>query len=429
MDRIEAIHLVKRTGFGIDWALVDQVEGLSRSAAVSLVTDFSANPDPVAPPGTFDEGGIRWRQINELQIWWLERMRSTPRPFQEKLVLFWHSHFATSGYTVAFAHQIWTDNQVFRAHSLGSFRDMAQTSALSPAMLLYLDNFRNKASRLNENYGRELLELHLLGPGEHHSELDVIETSRAWTGYNTDSDRRAFVFNAGYHDQGQKTIFGITRNWSGPEVIDEAVYNTHRVVSARYIASKLWSFLAYPNPSAAVVDSIVQPYLDNNLSLAALTRAILLHDEFYSERARTGLVRSPIEWAVSCSRSLGMPASESRPEWATAAMGQHVFYAPDPSGWKQNEVWITSTAAWAKADFARFLIWRAISNGNVTDTADMSVPDAVEFVRLVFGLDALSNQTRRALEDYVHAERATGIWAQTVNLMTLAMLAPEMQMG
>ncbi|MFT5530199.1 MAG: hypothetical protein ACI91O_000207 [Candidatus Poriferisodalaceae bacterium] len=429
MDRNDAIHLVRRTGFGIDWALVDQIEPLSRSAAVDLITDFSPNAPAVAPAGISDEGGTRWRQINELQIWWLERMRSAPRPLQEKLVLFWHGHFATSAYTVAFAHQVWNDNQMLRAHSLGSFRDMAQGSALSPAMLLYLDNYRNKATRLNENYGRELLELHLLGPGEHHSEFDVVETSRAWTGYNTDFDRRAFVYNAQHHDEGQKTIFGITRNWSGPEVIDEAVFNTHRITSARYIAAKLWSFLAYPNPSSDVVDSIVQPYLDNNLSLASMTRAVLLHDKFYSAEARNGLVRSPIEWAVSCSRSLGVSAVVSRPEWTTAPMGQDVYYVPDPSGWKQNEVWITPTAAWARADFARNLGWKAISLGRVTDVTPMTVPDAVEHVRLVFGLDVLSNQTRKALEDYVHAERATGKWAQTINLMVLAMLSPEMQMA
>jgi uncharacterized protein (DUF1800 family) len=96
-------------------------------------------------------------------------------------------------------------------------------------MLLYLDNHGNKVGKVNENFGRELLELHLLGPAGHHSEADVVAVSRAWTGHNLDDGQRRYQYWPTRHDDGNKTIFGITRNWNGSEVIDEVVHGTHRV--------------------------------------------------------------------------------------------------------------------------------------------------------------------------------------------------------
>ncbi|MDG2112240.1 MAG: DUF1800 family protein [Actinomycetota bacterium] len=429
VDRADAEHLVRRTGFGIDYAFVDELVTLNRSDAVGRVMDFSPNPAATPPAEVFDEDGSRWRQVRDLSQWWAERMRTVPRPLQEKLVLFWHGHFATNADTHRYAWQTWQENDLFRGMVFASFRDFAQTMSVTPSMLLYLDNYRNKAGRPNENFARELLELHLLGPGEHHSENDIIETARAWTGHHLENGLRTYHFDTYWHDHRSKTIFGINRNWDGPAVIDEAVLGTHRVTSARYIATQLWSFFAYPNPSSAIIDDLVVDYLNNNLNLGLLVRAIFMHDEFYSAKARTGLVRTPIEWTVACSRAANSPTSESRPDWWTGDMGQRLFHPPNPSGWDQNEVWISATGAWARADFASHLIWKMDQRNHLKELEDMSVPAAVDLLKGWFSLHLLTPGTRRALEDYLYAERAADEWPQYRNVLTLVMLSPEMQLA
>ncbi len=429
MQRADAEHLVRRTGFGVDRALVDQLLPLTRAQAVGKIMDFGPNPAPQPPPAILDESGTHWRQVRELTLWWLERMRTVPRPFQEKLVLFWHGHFATSADTHRYAWQTWQENNLLRGMLFAGFRDMARAVSLGPAMLLYLDNYQNKAGRPNENFARELLELHLLGPGGHHSERDVLEVSRAWTGHHLENGKRSYRFDSYWHDHRDKTIFGITRNWDGPEVIDEAVLRTHRLTSARYIATQLWSFLAYPGPSPALVDELIRDYLANNLNLGLLVRSILMHDEFYGAKARTGLVRSPVEWTVACARAGASPTSECRPDWWVSAMGQRPFYPPNPSGWKQNEAWISATGTWARADFVNHLTWKMDQRGYLNEIEHLSVPAAVDLLKERLSLHLLSTTTRRALEDYLYAERANDGWPQYRNVLLLAMLSPEMQLA
>lgn len=429
MERRDAIHLVRRTGFGVDYPLVDQLVGMSRSAAVGHLMNFGPNP-PFNPPAKIgDPDESRWKAVHDLYLAWLERMRTVPRPLEEKLVLFWHSHFAVHASTVRAHWSTYEENMAIRASMLGKFRPFVHTMSKLPSMLQYLDNYRNKAGKENENFARELLELHMLGPGEHHTEMDVLEAARAWTGHHVTEDYRSYQFNAYWHDYRNKTIFGMTRNWDGPEVIDEALQGTHRTTSARYIARKMWSFFAYPDPEESVVDDIVGPYLASDLGLDSLVQAVLNHDRFYSDAARNALVRSPVEWTISCLRGASSPVDESNPEWWLDDMGQILFYPPSPAGWGQNDVWISSTASWTKADFAGRVARKAESRDYLGDLTSMSVPAAVSIVIAHFGLDPVTPTTRRALEDYMYAERADDGWPQYRNLLNLVMLSPEMQLA
>lgn len=429
VDRADAEHLVRRTGFGIDYQFVDELVALSRADAVATVMDFSPNPTPNPPSTVFDEEESRWSSTRDLALWWFERMRTVPRPLQEKLVFFWHGHFATSASTHRYTWQTWTENNLFRGMLYSSFRDLAQAVSVTPSMLLYLDNYRNKAGRPNENFARELFELHLLGPGEHHSENDIVESAKAWTGHHLENGLRTYFFDSYWHDHRNKTIFGITRNWDGPAVIDETVLNTHRTTSARYIATQLWSFFAYPDPDSSIIDDLVAPYLANNLNLGLLVREVFMHDEFYSARARTGLVRSPVEWLVACARAASSPADECNPQWWWRDMGQELFYPPNPSGWNQNAEWISATGAWARADFAGYIAYRMDQRDHLQEIEDLSVPAAVDLLKGWFSLNQLSSRTRDALEDYLYAERANDEWPQYKNVLMLTMLSPEMQLA
>jgi len=428
LNRDDALHLIRRTGFAVREADVSQLMALDRVGAVSLVMDFGPNSAAQPPSSIVDPEGSRWRQVRDLRDWWLERMLTTPRPLQEKLVLFWHSHFATSASNMRFATQTWEQNHLFRLQSLGNYRDLVHATSTDAAMLLYLDNYRNKAGNPNENYARELMELHTLGPGN-YSENDVVEVANAWTGHMLDGDRRRYEFHTYHHDYRSKTIFGITRAWDGPEVIDEILLGSKRLVAAKFITKKLWEYFVYEDPSDSLVTSLANQFITDGLNIGLLLRNILLHDEFWGPTARKAIVRSPVEYVLQCITGAGSTIAEARPDWWIKQMGIDLFYPPNPSGWQLNGFWLSASATWAKAEFARNLAWKAVKRNHLKEIETQGAPMAVTLALSFFGIADASPTTRSALENYLYAERATWEWPQHANLLTLTMLTPEIQVA
>jgi len=394
---------------------------------VEQVLDTSAvTPHTVGLPD-LSEGRGFYRNFVDMVWFWLERCRTSHAPLVEKMVLFWHGHLCTSMDKVFKRTLLFDQNQLFRTHGLGNFEDLLQRASVQPAMLRYLDNDRNVAGRPNENFARELMELFTLGVGN-YSEQDVTESARAWTGHIL-NDHDAYTFTPEAHDWEPKTFFGDTRNWDGPTVIDHIVNGPKKMFVARFIARKLWSFLAYPNPEAAVVESVAADFAGSGMEIKPLIRSILLHPQFRSTKAKQGLIRSPIEYAVAAMRASGLSCAEAHPEWSLRPMGQQPFYPPNVSGWKQNRYWVNASALWAKSQFASTIRWELFNGGELADSNSLSAPDAVEAALGRFGIVDPSAVTRNALVDYVTIERQSSAWSERAGLLLLPLVTPEMQMA
>jgi uncharacterized protein (DUF1800 family) len=329
---------------------------------------------------------------------------------------------------VYFAQQTWEQNHLFRLGGLGNYRNLVHATSIDPAMLTYLDNYRNKAGNPNENYARELMELHTLGPGN-YTENDIVEVAKAWTGHMLNDNYSHYEFKTYHHDYRNKTIFGITREWDGPEVIDEILLGSKKVASAKFITKKLWEYFAYEDPSDALVTALANQFIADGLELAPLVRNILLHQEFWGSRARRGLVRSPVDYVLQCMVGASSWIDEARPDWYLDQMGIDLFYPPNPSGWQLNGFWLSASATWAKAEFARHLAWKMVRRDHLTEITTQGVPMAVSLALSFFGIPDASHNTRTALENYLYAERATWEWPQHANLLTLTMLTPEIQVA
>ena len=128
---------------------------------------------------------------------------------------------------------------------------LAQAASISPAMLQYLDGESNTKSAPNENFARESMELFTIGVNQ-YTQADVAAVAKAWSGHSVSTDTHTYQFNATKHDTTNKTIFGITKNWNGPDVIDELIIGSKQTTCAKFMAKKLWEFFAYPNPSSAL---------------------------------------------------------------------------------------------------------------------------------------------------------------------------------
>lgn len=413
---------------------------------VDALLDFSSNPTDVPPASLSDPNVGDYQKMVDLIQWWIDRMATTPRPLQEKLALFWHGHFATQISKVGHASEMYAQNRLFRASGTGSFEALVQQMSVQVAMLVYLDNDPNSKGSPNENFARELLELFTLGVNQ-YSQSDVVAAARAWTGHNVDygATPRVYRFYPERHDTASKTFLGESRNWDGPEIITRILtVEPQRSIAARFIAKKLWSFFAYPNPDATLVAELAAVFVGANLDLRALVRAIFLRPEFFSTAAKQGLVRSPVEWIVTCLRSLGMTAGQTNPQWWMEQMGQMLFEPPNVAGWKNNAYWLNSTAVWARADFARNITWRAHTNGflaeivarNASNQHTMTAGAAVDLALGKFGRDPATASTspwvRGVLVNWLTAQRATEYaptyswrdWAQ-INLTTMTMLSPD----
>ena len=358
----KARHLVNRAGFGIPESAVQHLAALTPQEAVDLLVEYERFPSNLSAPvflsAPIDREDLkialetaeeRERAVQELmrqgreemaqlKVWWLSQMRATNRPLQEKLTLFWHSHFAVSAEKVKQPAHNYDLNKILRDNAAGNFRDLVFLVGKSPAMLLYLDNRQNRKGRPNENWARELMELFTLGIGQ-YSEQDIKEAARAFSGYTLVDNQFRFV--PSQHDYGTKTFMGHTGDLDGRDIINIIF---EQPAAAEFITRKLWIYFVYDNPSPELVREFAAILRENNYELKPLLRAIFLSREFYTSRAVNQQVKSPAQFLVMLLEhlQLGMPTPNAA-SLALKALGQDLFYPPNVKGWDGNRAWITTT--------------------------------------------------------------------------------------
>jgi uncharacterized protein (DUF1800 family) len=342
----------------------------------------------------------------------MQRMRTTTRPLQEKMTLFWHGHL-TSGLSRVgpLRFTMIGQNEFFRANALGNFRAIITGISKDPAMIQWLDNNTNRKGRPNENYARELFELFTLGR-DNYTEQDIREAARAFTGWFQRDG--AFVFNANQHDTGQKTIFGKTGNWDGGDVCDMAVSHS---AAGPFLATTLWEFFAYRKPEQSVVNDLAGAYYRSGYDIRAVMRALLTHPAFYSQKAYHALVKSPVELVAGFLRSMEAevaPADEqatlqlaNQLNGAATAMGQQLFNPPTVEGWPGQELWTGTSALITRYNFIAALSRNAFPSITV-DVAGMlarhNLDAAERIVEFFAGLMVdgdLNDRQRKALLDYM----------------------------
>ncbi len=424
-------HLLRRTEFVVRPSRLAELKALDLTtpdAAVDNVMNIALNGNSALPPYFQSEDtASSWNQYVAACTFWINNMITKPRPFQEKMTLFWHGHFVSAWWDVGKGFHMMQQTQMYRENCLGNFHTMTQKMAIDRAMLVYLSNAENVKGSPNQNFARELMELFTLGVGN-YTETDVEAAAQAWTGHNADWPEYAYVFKSNRHDYTNKTFFGTTKAWDGPEIIDEILLNNagKKLIAARFITKKLWEFLAHPTPPAGVVDALA-PAFAANMNLTNLVREILKHPEFYSTAAKQGLVRTPIEYIVALCYYSGLDAGDLGVSWRAETTGQQMYQPPNVAGWKANAYWLNTSALAGRAEFARSVTWQLRANGGFNNLYAMSAAAAVDYVANFFGIYPLSTTTRTALIN-ARASEPNNWWAAT-NLLTMTMLAPEFHMA
>lgn len=442
-DRDAAAHLLRRAGFAGTLDEIDRLTALGREGAVDYLLNYEQIDDSAMERSLeryIQTQNLNLTQFRPIQIWWLYRMIYTKRPLLEKMTLFWHGHFATAIKKVALAPLMLQQNQTLRRLALGSFETLTLEVAKDPAMILWLDNNTNIKGAPNENFARELFELFTLGIRDPitgqpaYTEKDIKEAARAFTGWTI--RRGQFYFNASQHDDGEKTVLGKTGNWNGDDVVRFACAERS---TGRFIAKKLWEFFAYSHPEPAIIEALSDVYFASNYSIKAVMRALFLREEFYSERARFAVIKSPVELVVGAIRQLQADVSLRALPGLLSLMEQDLFNPPDVSGWDGGLKWINTATMLVRYNFANLL---ATARGGNTGTfsperllanKSFQTPEQlVEYLLQVLGPLYVPDVTKRLFVEYL-AEGGFQLNAQIDNkvrgLVHLMMALPHYQLN
>ncbi len=386
IDESLVAHLLRRASFGGTTEELSHFSEIEYETAVDELLnarDTMSIPQDIIRRYHVDMSDLRTRPSSSGN--WLYHMVNTDAPLVEKVNLFWHRIFATGQTKLIQGKAMTTQLDMFREFGLGKFDELLLQLSKNPAMIMWLDNQDNHKGSINENYGREILELFAMGAGN-YTEEDIKECSRAFTGWTVENtDYMAlkmrnntmrpygyvnwqFKFDPEDHDDGEKIFLGETGNFNGEDVI---AIICKQPATAGFVARHLYHYFVadelpvpqwphFPPLNPEAIKVMTDAYFESGYSIKAMLRALLLSDSFKSEAAWNARVKSPIELVVGTLRLAGGydgPTHDVYGHIASSSfMGQDIYAPPSVEGWMGGADWISTGSMVQRVNFASDII-------------------------------------------------------------------------
>jgi uncharacterized protein (DUF1800 family) len=388
-------HLLRRTQFGVSPPMMAQFHKKKMKKVVKALLDdkedMPAPPvnqynddkftDPDVPVGetwvlaTKYDGMNNYRRKGSYKDWWLSQMLHQGPTIKEKMVLFWHNHFATETNTIDNARFCYQYNVTLRRYALGNFKEMVKAITLEPAMLRYLNGYVNTKKAPDENYGRELQELFTMGkgPGSHYTEGDVKAAAHVLTGYKIDYKTFTSHFDPKSHDETDKTFSDfyngkVIQGRQGPDgeqELDEMldmIFAQQEV--SRFICRKLYRFYVYHDiderTERDVITPLAETFRSHHYDIQPVLKELFSSAHFYDQANRGSQIKSPLDITVGLCREfqIELPADTDLDTqykfWQqmrnqAASMSQNIGDPPNVAGWQAyyqtpefDKLWISS---------------------------------------------------------------------------------------
>lgn len=298
--------------------------------------------------------------VKEAQRGRLLRAVASPRQLEEVLTDFWYNHFNVFSGKGSNAYWVGTyERDAIRPHVLGKFRDMLGATAKHPAMLFYLDNWQSTKQGLNENYARELMELHTLGVNGGYSQSDVQDLARVFTGWTLTPRGRAnesgFFFYPSRNDETIVTFLRKTLKKTGVEKGEEVldILAAHPS-TAKFISRKLAQYFVRDNPPASLVAKMQRRFQQTQGDLREVLRTLFYSEEFRDPKVYRGKYKTPYRYVVSAVRATGLSLENADPLISILLQSSMPIYGcPTPDGYKQvASAWINATGMDQRLNFA-----------------------------------------------------------------------------
>ena len=470
-------HLIRRAGFGASRDQLDSLVAQGYDETVEKLLDTDS-------PNMMSEDMIRRYHPEHSGMMgntvsgahWMYRMISTDAPLREKVALFWHGIFATGYSKLANGKVLHDQIRMFLRYGMGSFNTLLLELSKDPAMIVWLDNCESHKGAINENWGRELLELFSMGVGN-YSEQDIKEASRAFTGwtignteYMTLKSMRDSVWPYGRlsfhfeykpddHDDGEKEFLGDKGRLNGDDIVDIIC---KQPATARFVARHMYSFFVADEPPVPewpykpprdpeAIETLANAYFESNYSVKEMLRVLFKSDFFKSEDAWYERVKSPAELMATVLRltdEFQRPRMEMTPtHMQTTFMGQWLLNPPSVEGWHWGTEWIDSGALVERVNFASerlgnlgnpgvsSMVDIILQGGNGTLSPEELVDRALDVLIMS---TAVTEQTRSALIEFAtrqdeltdgSAPNGDGPRERAVNVLKLVGTTPEFQLA
>ena len=277
-----------------------------------------------------------YRKLHNSQI---TRAISSKRQLLEIMTYFWESHFNTDLKKVTSVSLEEQENNLFRQNALGNFKDLLHISATSPAMLIYLDNIRNHKDQPNENYARELMELHTLGVDNGYTSKDIAEVARAFTGWRIRNS--VFYFDNWRHDDDEKTVLGTLipsgSGIAGGEMILDLL--AQHDATTQFICTKLLHTFVSDTPASIDINHCAADFLkyhDDKNQIALTLEGIFKSPAFSDSLNFHNKAKTPFEFIVGLYRQLPITVNYNKTRTNLSNMGMPLFYYSLPTGWPEN---------------------------------------------------------------------------------------------
>ncbi|MFI5229983.1 MAG: DUF1800 domain-containing protein [Gemmatimonadales bacterium] len=369
-------------------AMRDTGSAMAQLAGMRARADSAAAKTELGMRLTIQRGAVQ----RELAPSLLVRAELSERQLLEVMTIFWENHFSVAAANVGTPLSLVDYDHAIRTHALGKFRDLLGAVAKTPAMLVYLDNYQSVVDSLhpnptewlveqrraahpplgdtslvhavhrrrvgiNENYARELMELHTLGVDGGYTQHDVQEVARCLTGWGVDDfiTGGSFAFHGAQHDAGEKMVLGVRIPGGrgiedGEQVLDILARHPS---TARFIARKLAIRFVSDDPPPSIVDRAARTYLRTDGDIREVLHTIFTSPEFFSRRAYRAKVKTPYELVASALRAMNA-SPDTTPQLAqiVARLGQPIFGRATPDGWPdQATAWMNGGALVDRVNF------------------------------------------------------------------------------
>lgn len=412
----QALHLARRTLFGATVEDVKSLAGMSMNEAVDHLLTIPVSPpgppvksytnsttpgdpDTAIPQGSTwvntntTDGGVNGKRRQSLKNWWIGLMVNQQRSILEKMVLFWHNHFATETTDIGKGIYSYQNNVVLRKNALGNFKEFVKSITTDTGMLRYLNGYLNTKNAPDENYGRELQELFTVGKGidgatQTYSESDVKAAARVLTGWSIDSTNNIPVFNAARHDitdkvfssfYKNKTIKGRNENTAGALELDDLVNMLCEAdETGLHICRKLYRWFVYYEINDATEANVIVPlsqvFKSNNYDIIPVLSALFKSEHFFDPLNHACVIKNPMDFIVGFSRVLHLPFppesdfANNYTMWQYLQtnglfLQQNIGDPPAVAGWpayyqlpQMHELWINSDTLPKRNQFCDIMI-------------------------------------------------------------------------
>lgn len=406
--KAELVHLLRRTLFGVTPFNINSFSNKSLNeviqqlllapAAASAPLNYYNNStytDPNVLSGQswvtapYTDGTANSRRINSFKSWWIGQILNQNESLLEKMVLFWHNHFATETADISDARYIYKHHKLIRTFALGNFRQFIKEMTIDPGMLRYLNGYLNTKTAPDENYARELQELFTLGkgPGSKYVEDDVKAAAKILTGYRLDANAITYTFDPTRHDTSTKTFSAFYNNKvitgktgvAGLTELDELldmIFLQNEV--AMYIIRRLYRFFVYYDIDSATETNVITPlaeiFRNSNYEIKPVLTALFSSEHFFDNLNRGCLIKSPVDFTVGLCRQFGIVFPDGADGvnqylmWEyirgqASILQQNLGDPPNVAGWPAyyqepqfHELWINSDTLPKRSQFSDRMI-------------------------------------------------------------------------